>query len=249
MNGIIEVMLYTIGLSFVMAVIYRKLTNPEEMRKLKADMKDLNDRIKKAQKSNNTKEVSDLTSELLKGSSKQFQSSMKPMMVSSILFLLFIGWIGAAYGSVTFDITESSMVIEGYEGQVYEGVINNGEGLDFVMIDIDVESGEDPRRVHIIDLDGDGDYTNEVPHITVKRPGILGASWQHEGNDVYIIGQNAWGNPQTDDNTEEQKTAFSMFVQTPFQLPVFGQFLSWIWWYIIIIVPSSFLFRKLLGVE
>jgi uncharacterized membrane protein (DUF106 family) len=90
MNGVIEILAYTLGLSVVMAIIYRFLTNPEEMRKIKADMKDLNDRIKKAQKSNNTKEVSELTNELLKGSSRQFQSSMKPMMVSTIIFFVFL---------------------------------------------------------------------------------------------------------------------------------------------------------------
>ncbi len=139
MNGVIEVLIYTLGMSVVMAVIYRLLTNPEDMRKLKAEMKELNDRIKKAQKSNNTEEVSRLTSELLKGSSKQFHYSMKPMMVSTIIFFVFLYVVLAQF--------------------------------------------------------------------------------------------------------EE------LVVMLPFSLPFLGSQISAFYWYIIIILPSSFLFRKLLGVE
>ena len=35
----------------------------------------------------------------------------------------------------------------------------------------------------------------------------------------------------------------------PFSLPFFGQDIGWFWWYLVITIPFTTLFRKLLGVE
>ncbi len=35
----------------------------------------------------------------------------------------------------------------------------------------------------------------------------------------------------------------------PFSLPFFGQDLGWFWWYLIIAIPSTIFFRKLIGLE
>ena len=100
MNGVIEVLVYTLGLSFFIAVIYRLLTKPEEMRRIKENMKQVNEKVKKAQKSGSTEEVNKLTSEMLKGSQEQFRQSMKPMMASMIIFFVFLGWVGAQFAEL-----------------------------------------------------------------------------------------------------------------------------------------------------
>jgi uncharacterized membrane protein (DUF106 family) len=96
----IEIMLWTIGLSFVLAVIYRLLTKPEEMRRIKANMKEIQAKVKHAQKSGDTGQVSALTSEMLKGSQQQFTQNMKPMMVSMLIFFVFIGFLRAQYQGI-----------------------------------------------------------------------------------------------------------------------------------------------------
>jgi uncharacterized membrane protein (DUF106 family) len=100
MAAVIEILLWTLGLSFLLAVIYRLLTKPEEMRRIKANMKEIQNRVKKAQKSGDMDQVNALTSEMLKGSQQQFTQNMKPMLVSMLIFFVFIGWIGAQYGEV-----------------------------------------------------------------------------------------------------------------------------------------------------
>ena len=50
-NGMIEIMMFTIGMSLVLAIIYRLLTKPEEMRRIKSNMKEIQAKVKSAQKS------------------------------------------------------------------------------------------------------------------------------------------------------------------------------------------------------
>lgn len=40
-----------------------------------------------------------------------------------------------------------------------------------------------------------------------------------------------------------------LLIQLPIALPILGSELNWFWWYLIIVLPTSFLFRKMLGVE
>jgi len=97
MSAIVEVMVWTLCLSFVLAIIYRVLTNPTEMKRIKSNMKEIQEKVKKAQKSGDMQQVNALTSEMLKGSQQQFAQNMKPMMVSMLLFFVFIGWLNAQY--------------------------------------------------------------------------------------------------------------------------------------------------------
>jgi uncharacterized membrane protein (DUF106 family) len=148
MSGVVEVLLWTLGLSLLLAIIYRVLTKPDEARRLKQNMKEVQARLKKAQKSGDMDSVNALTSEMLKGSQKQFSMNMKPMIVSMIMFLVFLNVIGAQY-----------------------------EELAVLL---------------------------PIP--------FLATSWE-------------------------------------FPFLVITKSYSWFWWYIIITLPSTFFFRKLLGVE
>jgi len=97
MSAILEILLFTVGLSFLLAVIYRLLTNPQEMRRIKENMKEVQAKVKKAQKAGDMDQVNALTSEMLKGSQQQFTQNMKPMIVSMLVFFVFIGFLRGQY--------------------------------------------------------------------------------------------------------------------------------------------------------
>ncbi|RLI98566.1 MAG: hypothetical protein DRO99_00425 [Candidatus Aenigmatarchaeota archaeon] len=104
MSGVIEVLGFTLGLSLALAILYRLLTDPQEMRRIKAEMKRLQDKSKKAQKAGNMEEVNAITGELLKQSQKQFSQNMKPMMASMLIFFVFLGWVGAQYSELVVNM-------------------------------------------------------------------------------------------------------------------------------------------------
>ena len=134
-----EVFLISLRLSFVLAVLYRVLTKPAEMRRIKEDMKFLKEKVSSAQRAGNTEEAKRYSSDMMKASSQQFKASMKPMFASMIIFFFCLGWINTTYAE--------------------------------------------------------------------------------------------------------------MFVTIPFALPFLGAQLNWFWWYLIITMPATMIFRKGLGVE
>jgi len=93
-----EILIISVILAFITALLYRLLINQGEMRKLKGEMKFYQDKIKGAQKDGDREAVSKLSSDMLKLSSRQFRMTMKPLMVTGLVFLLIIGWIAAQYG-------------------------------------------------------------------------------------------------------------------------------------------------------
>ena len=95
--GYMEVLLISVLLSLVSVIITRTFSDQSAVKGLKAEMKGLNARIKKAQKAGNQSEVSRLSSELMKQSGKQFQMNMKPMVISMVIFLAVFWFFGMFY--------------------------------------------------------------------------------------------------------------------------------------------------------
>ena len=102
MAPIEEVLLLSVGISFVLSVIYRVLTKPAEMKRVKEEVKLHRERMKKAQKEGNKAELSSSLSEMTKLNQKQLRGSMKPMLVSLLVFFVFVGFLRQTY--VTFSI-------------------------------------------------------------------------------------------------------------------------------------------------
>ncbi len=97
MTGLESLLIFSLVLSFVISVIYRVLTKPEEIRRIKQDLKFFRNKIKDAQKAENTAEVQKLTNEMLRMSQKQMSMMMKPMLVSAIIFFVALGWLHSTF--------------------------------------------------------------------------------------------------------------------------------------------------------
>jgi uncharacterized membrane protein (DUF106 family) len=95
-----EVLIVSILLSVVSVLISKIATNQGAIRSMKAEMKSLNERIKKAQKEGNQKLMNALSGDLMKLSGKQFQMNMKPMFISLFIFLGIFWFFGAYYGEM-----------------------------------------------------------------------------------------------------------------------------------------------------
>ncbi len=99
--GYIEVLVVSVALSLLSVLISKFATNQTAIKGMKGDMKALNAKIKKAQKEGNQKEVSRLSSELMKISGKQFQMNMKPMFISLFIFISVFWFFGMFYEELT----------------------------------------------------------------------------------------------------------------------------------------------------
>lgn len=98
--GYQEILILAIILSVIMAVLHKFLTNQEEIRKAKREMKFYQDKIKKAQNAGDKDAVAKLSNDMLKASSKQLRQNMKPMFAALIIFFIALGWMAGEYAEM-----------------------------------------------------------------------------------------------------------------------------------------------------
>jgi len=104
MTAFEEVSLISVGLSLLLALLYKFLVNQGEAKRVKEEMKFYREKISKAQKEGNTTEVSKMSSDMLKASQKQLRLTMKPMLASLLIFGVVLSWLGSVYVNVVFPL-------------------------------------------------------------------------------------------------------------------------------------------------
>ncbi len=123
----VEEILVTAAIVFVTTLAYRFLMNQNDLRELKQKMKEKQEEAKKLQ-SSSPEESKKVMAETLMLSNKQMRMTMKPMMLTLILFFIFLPFIGEAYGDKVAAINNNAgnMTIDGtiYSFALSDGKIN-----------------------------------------------------------------------------------------------------------------------------
>lgn len=104
MTPFVELTILSLALSFIVVIISRLLTNPEEIRKIKGELEFYKAKLKKAQKSGDKGKVNQLTNDMLKTSQRQLKCSMKPLIVTMIVFIIAFSWLGAQYADLSVNL-------------------------------------------------------------------------------------------------------------------------------------------------
>lgn len=221
--------LISIALSLMISVIYRVLTKPDEVRKAKQDMKFFKKKMSEAQKSGEKDRANEYASEMMKASQMQMKHSMKPMMATMLIFIFLLGWLNGNYGGVSADLGENPDAMFAYAGEEHD--INYKK------------AGEEGATSFTIgvDFDDDGQFSPEETFDRGEVFSYKGAFWRAnpamEGFFMFAT-------------EKEDSIHFEMLVaQMPFELPFLGSYLTWFWWYLFLSIPSTIVFRKMLGVE
>jgi len=123
--AIIEESLLVAVIVFVTTLIYRFLMNQNELKQLKENLKEKQGKMKELQKTN-PEEAKKIMSETLNLSNKQFKMTMKPMMVSLIIFFIALPILGEAYGdkNVVLDSNKGNLTLD---GKNYSLELNDGK--------------------------------------------------------------------------------------------------------------------------
>jgi uncharacterized membrane protein (DUF106 family) len=234
MNGLmtpfLSITLISIALSLLIAVIYRLLTKPGAIRKSKEDMKFYKAKMAEAQKAGDRQKSNEYASEMLRSSQLQFRHTMKPMMVTMLVFFLLLGWLNSTYGGITADLGKNPNATFSYAGVTHKIQYYKVEGNGSVTM----RAG--------IDLNDDGMFSNDEIFDQGAVFTYKETFWRVgpvvEG--FFIFG----GAPK------ENTVHFEMLIaKAPFAIPLIGSYLSWFWWYVLLSIPATMLFRKMLGVE
>lgn len=123
----IEEFLFTAVIVFITTLAYRFLINQSELKQLKDSLKEKQARMKEVQKTS-PEEAKKVMAETLSLSNKQLRMTMKPMMVSLIIFFVALPFFGEAYGDKTINLNSniSNFTLDGanYNLQLNQGSIS-----------------------------------------------------------------------------------------------------------------------------
>jgi uncharacterized membrane protein (DUF106 family) len=159
-----DIFLWALIISFVISLIYRIFTKPEEMRKIKEEMKFYREKSKEAQKQKDMKKANEYLNEMMKLSQKQMRYSMKPMFISLGIVFIILGFISQTYASVfveTKPISETSEI-----GYFAFASFNHS---------LKIEKANEVKVY--IDTNNDGEFDNEVAYSKGELAKINNMYW------------------------------------------------------------------------
>ncbi len=100
LSAFLQVTMVSLGLSFMLSLLYRFLTNPDEMKRIKKEMKFYKEKSSEAQKAGDKAKANEYMKDMMKASQQQFKQNMKPMMASMLVFFIVLGWMHSTFASV-----------------------------------------------------------------------------------------------------------------------------------------------------
>jgi len=96
LNPVLGVFIIAAAVSILITLPYKFLADQKKMREHKEKVKDIQKRIKEAQKTDQ-KRANELMTEMLALSNKQMMSNFKPMIPGMILVILFLPWVAVTF--------------------------------------------------------------------------------------------------------------------------------------------------------
>jgi len=95
----LEEFIFSAVITFIITIIYKFLANQNEIRQLKANLKEKQAQIKELQKTN-PQEANKMLNEVMTLSSKQMRINMKPMLLTLVVVGITLPWLGQAFPGV-----------------------------------------------------------------------------------------------------------------------------------------------------
>ncbi len=136
----LTIFLLAVVIMAVINIFYKFLVKQREAKALKERVNQIKDDMKKYQKEGNKEKSSEMLSEMLKVQNKLMRMTLKPMIISLVIFALFLPFINGMFGDVTVKL-------------------NNGFG-DFSVDGSNYQLEKTEKGINVI---GDAQFSCEFP--------------------------------------------------------------------------------------
>jgi uncharacterized membrane protein (DUF106 family) len=107
----IDIFIWAVISSAILAIVYRIFIKPSEMAGLKKDIQFFKDKISEANKIGDTKKAQEFLSGMMKINQKMFSKNLKPMMVGMVISLAILGFVGHEHASAVIKMPFSFPLI------------------------------------------------------------------------------------------------------------------------------------------
>jgi len=208
------------ALAALFSLIYWWLLDIEKQKEIKEKINNKKEKMKEARKNNNTEEASEHMQETMKHNQKMMMLNFKPMIATMVFVALVFPWLGATFAPT---VELSQQANDTYTGEfAYNGKSGQLTVINGTNQTVDFNGQQ-------TDIDGSFD--------------AYGVTW-----DITKFGESGGGFLGSSIHTGTVLSLNARFIELPFSLPLAGSALNWLGFYIIIAMPLTFIFRKMLGV-
>ena len=214
--------IFAAALAALFSLFYYIFLDKEKADRIKEKLNEKQEKMKEAREDDSDEDPGEYMQEMLELNQKFMLTNFKPMIATIFFVALIFPWLSATYAP-TIGLTPDDP----------QNTTLNGE-LNFAnqQTPINIQQQDNTTTITV-----DGEEFSEGDQINQ-----YGINWR-----IGEVQQNPGGLTST--TTEPYTVQFAAeFIQLPISLPFAGTALNWLGFYIILSLPLSITFRKLLGV-
>ncbi len=205
-------------LAFMFSVIYWFLLDIERVDEIKDKISHHQEKMKEARKEEETEKASKHMQKTMSKNQELMKHNFKPMIATMVFVALVFPWLGSTFSPV--------VPMDAQGNNTFTGEIEYAGNSVPVTV-------ENSSNATIVQVEGEQAYVGDSIE-------ALGMEWE-----ITKFGENG-GMFSIHEGTVLKLSA--KFVDLPFAIPFAGGALNWLGFYIIIAMPLTFIFRKMLGV-
>lgn len=208
------------GLAIIFSILYYIFLDQEKRDKIKEKLDKEQEKLKEAQKDED-KDASEHMKKSFELNKKFMMVNFKPSIATMVFVMLIFPWLGATYApAIQLQPVDNST--EMFQGEFSYAGQSTTLNVDNTTANTTVE------------IDGEQYQVGDK----VERYGIQ-----------WLIKDFRYSEGGLTSTEGYSLKVTSEFVQLPISIPFAGDELNWLGYYIIVLMPLSILFRKLLGVQ
>lgn len=209
---------FSAALAFLFSVIYWFLLDIERADEIKEKISEHQEKMKEARKEDETDKASKHMQKTMSKNQQLMKLNFKPMIATMLFVGLIFPWLGSTFSPVVPMEERSNSTFTGELGYAGQSV------------PVAVDNSSNPA---VVQVEGEQAEIGE----TIEA---LGMEWE-----LTRFGENG-GMFSVHEGIVLKASA--KFIELPFSIPFAGEALNWLGFYILIAMPLTFIFRKMLGV-
>jgi uncharacterized membrane protein (DUF106 family) len=107
----LSILIFAFIILVIINVFYKVLVNQREAKAIKERQKDISKRMQTERKAGNMDKMNALMKESLQENSKMMKMTLKPMLVSFVIVIIFLPWLNVTYGDVFAPVNNGTGIV------------------------------------------------------------------------------------------------------------------------------------------
>ncbi|MDD5112304.1 MAG: EMC3/TMCO1 family protein [Candidatus Altiarchaeota archaeon] len=245
-EGGLVITVVSIGLAVMSTLVRKKVLDQEKLKSQREEMKELNKKVKEAQKAGDNKAFSEHSSRLMELSGDAMKQQFKPMIFTLIPFLLVFNWMRGSYDHTISEVVIADTIPAGVSIREVNfsgnGIYNDTAGMLIWKPGI-ISPGNYSTLTAEFDPGGNGDFNGPASMYYKTSDGTLQQPLNSNATGDFTFLKTA--------ESVNDRIKISLFynnTKSNIVAAVGGFELGWLGWYILTSMAASMTLNKIFKV-